>query len=379
VIAVQLAAAVWLLADAPITDRHYAIDGYIGPVFGPPRAVAMGGVGTALAEGSMGMHSNPAAAAKRPMSARGRWDWDFDLDAIAPWPTSDLQNDRQSQPITAELVTTGLLGLYGPWGLGVSLSSAEYQLPALSASAPALSLELAIGRLVLARSFDDERVVVGLGVSFADLEIDQGNQTLLNTIGPGLEAGAIYSAPQIPVRVGVRAGLATRARPVELGCDPLACAGRILPEATLIPWEVAAGVAYRLGPSAWNERPTGLFRDERALIVGVDLLLTGPASAVSPSGFAQVTRRASGRAVSPSLRLGAEHETVPGRLRLRAGAYFEPPRVDQASARVHATFGFEARLFRFNFWHQERRVALSGAGDVSARYGSISLSLALWH
>jgi hypothetical protein len=71
-------------------------------------------------------------------------------------------------------------------------------------------------------------------------------------------------------------------------------------------------------------------------------------------------------------------EVMPGRLRLRGGAYWEPGRFDGVAGRAHATFGIDLRVLAFQLWG-ERRGRISLTGDVAARYGNLAVSIGFWH
>jgi hypothetical protein len=95
--------------------------------------------------------------------------------------------------------------------------------------------------------------------------------------------------------------------------------------------------------------------------------------------FAAKQLQASGRIVSPTPRVGIESELIRGWLRVRAGSYLEASRFEETSARLHGTAGAEVRLFAFRAFGQERRVALSAAGDVAARYKNVGISIGFWN
>jgi hypothetical protein len=80
-------------------------------------------------------------------------------------------------------------------------------------------------------------------------------------------------------------------------------------------------------------------------------------------------------AVSGALepRIGLEHETLPGRLRLRAGAYLEPSAYASVSPRIHGTGGLEVRLF-----HALQDWSLSASFDVARLYYNFGLSLGVF-
>jgi hypothetical protein len=123
-----------------------------------------------------------------------------------------------------------------------------------------------------------------------------------------------------------------------------------------------------------------LFRDERALVLAADVELVGRVpDGISVAGVAAQVTQPSGRSVTASARLGAEAELWPGRLRVRAGGYWEPGRIEGRPGRLHGTTGAELRLFKFSLWEKERRVRLALATDIAERYQNIALSIGFWH
>jgi hypothetical protein len=139
-------------------------------------------------------------------------------------------------------------------------------------------------------------------------------------------------------------------------------------------------VAWRLGGvTPWNAHSAKPFRDERTLILAAELGIVGAVpDGWSLAGFAAQMPLPSGRTVNFFGRLGAEYEHLPGRLRLRAGSYWEPARVADRAGRLHGTAGIELGLFRFTFRTRERRVRLAFAINAAARYLNSGLSIGFW-
>jgi hypothetical protein len=95
--------------------------------------------------------------------------------------------------------------------------------------------------------------------------------------------------------------------------------------------------------------------------------------------FAAKQLQVSGRNVSATPRLGLESEVIRGWLRLRAGSYLEASRFPETTARLHGTAGFEVRVFAFRLGGHERRVAISAASDLAARYKNLALAVGFWN
>ena len=390
--ALPLLLALWLLPGLaraqpypPITDRGYAIDLYQGSVLGSTRIIGMGGASVALAQGASALSANPAAAAVRAPTSRGHWDGDFGLDWLTPSLGSDHDNNGLATTTTGALVmTVGAVGQYKQWGLGLSADVQQYTVEVEGGARAQPSL--AVGHLALARSFLGEVLTVGLGLRIGSFTLDQlpasgKSQRLFGLQGAALEAGVIVRPHGRSLRVGASLALpASGAQVTDETCDPMDCAGYILPERVEVPWQVAAGVAWRLGPSAWNQAIAGDFRDERALLLAADVVLTGAVSdGHGLEAFVAKELQPSGTTPSLSVRAGAELEWLPGRLRVRAGSYYAPGRFPGVPGRVHGTLGVELRVWSFHLWGAQRRVRLSVTGDLALHYGNLGASIGFWH
>jgi hypothetical protein len=146
-----------------------------------------------------------------------------------------------------------------------------------------------------------------------------------------------------------------------------------------VPWSVAVGAAYRFAPTPWNPRVDTLFRDERALLIAADVVVTGAVrDGHGLEAFARHRMQRSGRHVVVSPRLGAELELIPGWLRVRAGTYWEPARFDAVSGRLHGTTGFDLRLFEVPVGRRVYRPHLSLVIDAAPRYGNLGVSIGFW-
>jgi hypothetical protein len=87
----------------------------------------------------------------------------------------------------------------------------------------------------------------------------------------------------------------------------------------------------------WGVASDLLFTASSANAVGVESVL---AQKVQPVGTHDTV----------GVRLGSELETVPGRLRLRLGSYYEPSNYAGVSSRMHVTGGFAVRVFHTSIW-----------------------------
>ena len=369
-----------------ITDRNYTIDLYEGAALGSTKIVGMGGVGIAIAEGSAYMSSNPAAAAVRPATSNGTWDWDIHLDWLNPQLGDDFDNDGDPNEKVGSAVylTAGLLGQWRGWGLGISASVLRHvvTLPDGSQADP----QAVITHALLARTFWDDVITLGIGVKVASFTIgpvvgNQRTQTLFDLTGAGVEAGGVWRPKALPLRVGISMQSAVSGTNIaQQGCDPMNCQGFILPNEVDVPWKLAGGVAWRYGTTPWNQKIAAHWRAERELVVEADVVVDGPVTNGSGiEAFLQKQLQISGREASVSPRLGADFEWIPGWLRVRGGTYWEPGRFFDNKGRIHGTVGLDVGLFSFGFLGDPYRLCVSLASDAADRYANAALSIGFWH
>jgi hypothetical protein len=377
----------------PLTSRDFDVDLHVAAAQGSPRVIAMGGGTTALGEGAAGLLGNPAAVAVRPISSPDRWDWDVQIEEFVPGIGSDFDNNgiQSNDRLETNLSSVALLGFLGPWGLGVGVQSVDYELtapstdPAMPGPPPAPAaggnISAALIHLVLARSFFEGALAVGTGLRIGEFSLlEEGAAPVFDVTGLAVEAGLLVAPRARNWRWGLRLALPVNGDSIEARCDPQDCRGLLLPSRAVAPWEVSLGAAVRLAPVPWNIRSYGVFRDEPALVLTAELVVTGPLDrAAGVEAFLARQRQRSGRHTTLSPRLGLEKESLPGRLRLRAGSYWEPARFEGVPGRIHLTAGAELRLLSFHFWGSDRRLALAFALDLAPRYGNAGLSLGFWH
>jgi hypothetical protein len=370
-------------ADGPITDRNYGIDAYRGAAIADYRVVGMGGVSLATAEAAVGLLGNPAAAASRPATSSSWFDWDFLLDLYTPGLGVDVDNSGIPQERMigkTSAFNAGLVGMFGAWGTAITVTGQvrNFSLP----SGTQASLSTVTGRLTLARSFAEGEWILGasLLVGGLSLKLPATGTDLVNTANWSIEGGALWRPRGQNVRVGLSFRPGILAGIDGAGCDPNNCFGYILPDRVEFPWTAGAGVAVRFGGTPWNETVASDFRDEKSTIVAADVIVTGTAAnGDGLDAFLEKQMQQSGSTVSPSVRIGAEYEWIPGRLRVRGGAYWEPNRFDDVDGRLHVTAGLDVRFWSFSLWGSHYRLRASLAGDGARRYGNTVLSLGFWH
>lgn len=362
-----------------ISDRNFALDTYDGVAIGSVRIIGMGGAAIATAEGSSGTLLNVAAPAVRSATSRGWWDWDFHLDAVTTTAASDPNNSGFSDVGGTSTVTGGLAGVFGNWGIAVV--GTTFLNSGRNAGSDQLDIALHRVKLAVARTFANEAYTVGVAVRGGMFDVATAmGEPLFRLTGFGIEAGGLWRPFRQDLRIGASAALPVSGTDViSGGCDPLDCAGYILPKQVGVPWRLGVGAAYRLAFTQWNQRVQAAFRDERSLVIAADIVVTGPTE--DGAGLEAFTRgllQRSGRSAAVSPRLGGEFEWLPGRLRLRAGTYWEPARLTGTSGRIHGTAGAEVRWLQFNLFGP-RRLRFSFTIDVSRKYINGGLSLGFWH
>jgi hypothetical protein len=121
------------------------------------------------------------------------------------------------------------------------------------------------------------------------------------------------------------------------------------------------------------------------LLVTTSLMISGTVdNAVGIESMIDRMVQRSGQRLSISPHLGLETEIIPNWLRIRGGSYIEPSRFDsnQKGARVHATFGFDTKLFAwdvFGAWPPDAEWRFGASLDASRSYLSGGISVGLWH
>jgi hypothetical protein len=352
----------------------------------------MGGAAVALAEGSAGTLANVAAPAVRRTTKTDTFGWDFHLDAQSAAFADDFDNNglEDTDEASSQLATAGLVIQYGEWGFALVATSSSTQIVEDDGDAATMDGVLepqgSVAKLVVARSFLREEHTVGVGLRVASLSVVRPREglddfALFTLSGPSVEAGYLWRPPAREWRVGVDVALPVRGL-TELTvdeCDPLDCEGYVLPERVEAPWVWAIGGGYRFGEKPWNTRVETEYRDERALLLAADVVVTGGVEdGHGLEAFARHMLQPSGRSVVVSPRVGAEFEAVGGWLRLRAGSYWEPGRYADVGGRLHGTAGADVRLFQFKLFSHAYRPQLSFTADRARGYGNVGVSFGLW-
>ncbi|MEO8706399.1 MAG: hypothetical protein ABI867_40590, partial [Kofleriaceae bacterium] len=343
-------------AADPITSRDYAIELYEGVAIGDSSQTGMGGAGSARLVGSAGALSNASAPAVRKATDNDRWSWDYHLDFLTGRYSSDYDNNGTAvEEGGASLATLGGSLRVGTWAFAITLTAQTA--PIDGTMDPKLRASVLRTKLVIAKWFAATDIALGIGtvpVRFAistDVENEAG-EDLFAITGAGLAVGATW----VPRGQSFRLAAAAESRILSSEvatqtCDPMNCQGHMLPEEIVSPGRTILGMAYRWGPTPWNQQVPARFRDEASVTLAADLVITG--SSTNGNGieaFGRNELQPSGRDYAFSPRAGAEVEALPGRLRIRGGSYWEPGRFEGVGGRIHGTFGFDLRALEFRLW-----------------------------
>ena len=364
-------------AADPIVNSEFAIDLYEGVAIGDTTQVGMGGAGAARVAGSAGTLLNPSAPAVRQTTDNDRWSWDYHLDALTGKYSSDYDNNGTvtDQASGATLVTGGLAGRLEEWGAALTVTVQTAPIDGSELEADALR-----GKFVVARWFPRVDLAAGVGVQTVGFRLrNAADETLFEVTGAGLLAGATWVPRMERFRAGAALETAIIGGEVSTSCDSSTCQSYILPREVESAGRLIVGGAYRWAATAWNQLVPTKFRDERSITAALDLVVTG--STVNGHGieaFGMRELQRSGRDVAVSLRGGVDVEWLPGRLRLRAGSYWEPSRFDGVGGRLHGTFGADLRVFELYLFGL-RRGRISATADLAARYRNLALSIGFWH
>jgi len=251
-----------------ITDNHYAVEFYQGPLIAPINVEGLAGATTSVAEGVNGAAVNAAAPAVRePFSVN----WlDVDVDAGISFPGAFTRMDYDNRgPGSMDQVNDFL---YADFGLRVELGdlglSGTGELLRYSVATRG-GTDVTAGRyhLLAAYGLAGNQLVVGAGVRAVTMQLSRGGglTDALNPVGAtltmsglGPEVGAIIKPDNQPFRVG-----ATLRAPVDgtgiggaggatdwLGVQR--SGGVVVPGSITLPWELEAGFALQVGPRPLN-------------------------------------------------------------------------------------------------------------------------------
>ncbi|QRK10035.1 hypothetical protein JQX13_08035 [Archangium violaceum] len=386
--------------DATRPERLYLNSGLL---MGSSRVVGLGGAYVGIAEGVAGFTNSLAALAQRSPGLDKDWDVGVTLSwldlPLAKAKGKDLDNDglADDAPTTLQLLGAVMLQ-YRNFGLGFSLRNYQvgYCNTVLCDTNDLIRVSLIQSALAGAIALGRDDFILGFGIYSAQAVFSHKPEGDWRYGDTGIALDMLYRPHGRPYRVGVSV------RPEVVGAWRRSTgqvpflAGRQLYSAVVSPAVLSLGASWRLGEGAehYNRLSPAARRqilegkhfaelpveDDPKALAGRWLIsaqadfISRVENAVSVHSFTALTEpKKVGASAMLQPRLGVEHETWPGRLRTRLGAFIEPSPFAGHLPRPHLTGGFE--LFLFRYWDDW---ALTASFDASRRYSNFGVSVGFW-
>lgn len=357
----------------PITDNNYNLDLRQGPVMGSARQVALGGAYIGVAEGITSLNSNPAGVAFRLARSTEKFDWDWTV-GLNDLKSNDFDNNGVSPPDykSHKIRSLGLMGQYGPWGIGVLGNSEILSLEGLNSDDEYV---LSVTSLAFGRQFLDRELTVGGGLraTMTKLQNQPFDATLGKISGTGWDIGVLWNPDRGPFRLGAAyaSSISSDQALTNTSGVPVTVNGLIIPQQVILPATLGLGIYYGVDSAPfWNGHKW---------LVASDLLFTGTSdNAVGVESVLAQKIQPIGTHTTTSFRIGSEIETLPGQLRVRLGSYYEPSNFDGVSGRTHLTGGIETRLFHTSYLG-EYDWGLTFTADFARDYTGIFIALGFWY
>ena len=358
----------------PIVDNNYNLDVRQGPIIGSARQVALGGAYIGVAEGITALNSNPAGVAFRLERSTTKFDWDWTV-GLNNLKSNDFDNNGQSPTDykSHRIRSLGLMGQYGPWGIGVLNNAEILALEGLNSGDD--EYVLSTTSLALGRQFLDRELTVGAGLraTMTKLRTKTFDTTLGKISGIGWDVGGVWNPERGPFRFGAAysSSISSDQSLNNTSGTPVTVNGLIVPQQVILPATLGMGVSYAVESAPF-------WKDHKWLVAS-DLLFTAASeNAVGVESVLAQKIQPVGTHDTPSVRLGSELETLPGRLRLRLGSYYEPSNYEGVPSRTHLTGGFEVRMFHTSYWG-EYDWSLTYTVDSARDYLNMFVALGFWY
>ncbi len=358
----------------PIVDNNYNLDVRQGPVMGSARQVALGGAYIGLAEGITSLNSNPAGVAFRLDRSTTKFDWDWTV-GTSDLRSNDFDNNGQSPPNykSHRIRSLGLMGQYGPWGVGIINSGEVISLQGRTGGDD--EYVLSVTSVALGRQFLDRQLTLGVGLraTMTKLRTQTFDTSLGKLSGTGWDVGAVWNPGRGPFRLGAAytSSISSSQSLDSTGGSPVTVNGLIIPQQVVLPASFGVGMSY-----AVDSAP---FWPSHKWLVAADLLFTAKSTnAVGVESVLAQKIQSVGTRDTVSVRLGTELEVMPGRLRLRLGTYYEPSNYEGVPSRTHVTGGFEVRLFHTSYFG-EHDWNLTGTVDSARDYFNVMAAIGFWY
>jgi hypothetical protein len=371
-------ALIWCASSA--AQEGARVDLYSGPLVTSGRVIGMGGAFLAIAEGADAQLINPVAYTMRAPHTINDWfDWDVALSLfnVGAEDDTDLDQSGRSAFEDAELVQLGFNLKFGRHGFGMLGVLQNYT---ISRNLEDDEEELVYGQSVISIGYAYAETAWSWGVALvggsARIKEPNAPEPIARLSGAGVMVGAVFHPPDSQWRYGITA------RTQSLGKDfegDQSARNTLIPQSIVLPGSIAIGAARMFGQrpatatGSFGEGPPQPIPHGRYLLVASDLVMTGPTdNAVTPQAFLDADPMPTDIPIALSLRLGAEAEVLPDLLRVRAGTYYEPDRLDPWAGRWHITSGVDLAI---DVWTRWRLGAVIDAADGWLNFG---VGLGFW-
>lgn len=409
--AVALVCAVLLAAlpasaqdDTPTEPRPERLYFNSGALLGSARVVGLGGAYVGIAEGAAGFPSNLSALAQRSAAL----DRDWDLGVTLSWldlpftgtQRRDVDNDGQAdESVDSRQLLGALMLQYKRFGIGfLWRNSRTGYCITTGCRGEGGKLRVSLTQSVLAGSvaFGQDDFILSLGIFSAQASFSELGDESWRYGDTGVAVDMLFRPHGRPYRIGV----AVRPEVVagwrrDDGQSPF-IAGRRIYAAVVSPAVLSLGASWRLGEGAHRynrlspaarrqlqvegdalpvpeEEPRDALAGRWLVTAQVDLI-SSVSNAVPSRSFASTAEpQRVGDKATFQPRLGAEWDTFPGLLRLRAGTWLEPSPFPGRNPRPHVTGGFE--LFVLRYWEDW---AITASFDLASRYSNWGVSIGFW-
>jgi hypothetical protein len=250
-------------------DNNYNLDVRQGPIIGSARQVALGGAYIGVAEGITSLNSNPAGVAFRLERSTTEFDWDWTV-GLNNLKSNDFDNNGQSPPDykSHQIRSLGLMGQYGPWGIGV-LNNAEI-LAVEGLNSGDDEYVLSTTSLALGRQFLNRELTLGAGLraTMTKLRTEPLDATLGKISGVGWDVGGVWNPELGPFRFGAAysSSISSDQSLDNTSGSPVTVNGLIIPQQVILPATLGVGVSYAVGSAPF-------WKDHKWLVAS-DLLFT---------------------------------------------------------------------------------------------------------
>lgn len=362
------------ISGPPIQDNNYNLDLRQGPIIGSARQVALGGAYIGVAEGITALNSNPAGVAFRLERSIAAFDWDWTA-SLNNLKSNDFDNNGQSPPDykSHHIRSLGLMGQYGSWGIGI-LTNGEI----IALEGPNNREDeyvLSATSLALGRQFLDRELTVGGGIraTMTKLREKRIDATLGKISGTGWDVGAVWNPERGPFRFGATysSSISSDQSLNNSSGSPVTVNGLIIPQQVILPANLGIGVSYEV-------KSAPFWKSHKWLVASDLVFIAASENAVGVESVLAQKQQPVGAHDTASFRIGTELETLPGRLRLRIGSYYEPSFYEGVASRIHLTGGFEVRMFHSSVLG-ENDWGLTLTVDSARDYLNIIAALGFWY